>query len=97
MFKIFDKYEWPMFWYWLGDESNFAGTYRDAFQEVLPTLSQEQTGLIENKGRNLENIIHKWRSSNTTITLTCLQFKIYDFITYQFKKNDLKSIIGVPC
>lgn len=105
--KIIEHYEWEFFSYWLGDESNLGQDYIDVFQEILGiTLTEEQQGLLQKKGENLENQIHKWRAKwkenhpeleNENIPESCLNLKIYEYLNYQLSKPDIIRIIGRPC
>ena len=96
--KLDEKIDWEFFMYWLGDESGFGTSYRESFQEHLETnLTAEQTSLVERFGRNLENRIAKWKTTNPNITWICLVHKINEYITYQLNKPNIKLIIGEYC
>jgi hypothetical protein len=106
-----EHYEWQLFDYWLGDDSNFGRIYRDCislyFSEFLNTpLTQEQLNIIENKGRNLEQTISKWLQKwkrnhptlpNEKMPLSCLKDKVGEYIAYQLKQRDIRQIVGNPC
>ena len=69
--KLDEKIDWEFFMYWLGDESDFGTSYRQSFQEHLETnLTAEQTSLVERFGRNLENRIAKWKTTNPCLLYT---------------------------
>jgi hypothetical protein len=105
--RIEQHYEWPMFEYWLGDDSELSELYRQAFVAVLnEPLTNEQIALIERKGINLEKTIHSWlniwRQNNPgletgKLPLFCLKHKIHEYIVYQLKQTDIREIIGVAC
>jgi hypothetical protein len=96
--KLDGKIDWEFFIYWLGDESYFGTSYREAFQEHLETdLTNQQIVLIERMGRNLENRIGTWKTSNPNISWSCLVHKIYEYLSYQLNKPNIKLIIGEYC
>ena len=109
--RLEDYYNWEFFGYWLGDESNFDGIYTDSFRNILSMffntqLNEEQRELIRNKGRNLEinigNWLRKWKNDhpervNEKMPLSCLKYKIHEYIVYQLRGNDLRNLVGNPC
>ena len=105
--RINDHYDWDVFDYWLGDESNLGKIYQETFQFLLGTdFTDEHQTLLEKKGENLEITIAKWLSTwkqkhpnlpNEKMPKSCLRNKIYQYIIYQLNKPDLKPLIGNPC
>jgi hypothetical protein len=91
--RIDSYYDWELFGWWLGDESYLHAIYRNAFTNVLGSLTDYEKEVVEKKGRNLESVIGK----SNNLTKNCLQIKINEHIVYQLKKKDIKSIIGPPC
>lgn len=97
MESLIEHYDWQFFEWWLGDESYFDQTYKNVFQSELATeLTQQQTEIIEKSGRNLEDKIRKW-TFNNEIDIEDLSHKIYEYITYQLKRQNIRDIIGVAC
>jgi hypothetical protein len=105
--RIDSHYDWDLFWFWLGDESNLAELYTETFEEVLESqLTEEQNTLLKKKGENLEKMIFKWNDKwknnnpdlqNQKLPKSCLKIKIYEYILYQLNKGDIRGIIGNPC
>jgi hypothetical protein len=107
--KLDDHYNWQFFHYWLGDESNFGGVYRGAFEiynEIFNgNFTEEQLELVANKGRNLEHTIKGWlerwkaRHPNDEgkMPLSCLKHKVYEYIVYQLKQPDMRELVGRAC
>jgi hypothetical protein len=104
--KLDEYYNWHLFDYWLGDESNFARVYREAFEVYNGELTEAQLNLIEKKGKNLESTLgtwlQKWRLNhpnlpNEKMPLSCLKHKIYEYIAYQLKQPDMRGLVGNPC
>lgn len=105
--RIETHYVFPMFKYWLGDNSFLSELYVQAFNAVLDEpLTDEQLALIERKGVNLEKTIHSWLNiwrrnnpapENGRLPLFCLKHKIHEYIIYQLKQADIRAIIGEPC
>jgi hypothetical protein len=105
--RIHSKYNWQLFDYWLGDDSNLARRYVESFQEIIEApLTQEQKLLLEKKGQNLEKMIAKWRLNwknnhpnlpNDELPETCLYSKILEYMTKQLLKDDLKALIIDYC
>lgn len=105
--RIESHYNWSMFCYWLGDESDLATRYKETFEQVVETpLTPEQIKLLEKKGCNLEVMIGKWcgkwkenhpHLENETMPESCLKLKIFEHIIYQLNKPDIIAIIGPSC
>lgn len=105
--RINNYYDWEFFGYWLGDESNLAGYYREVFEEILDEpLTESQINLLNKKGENLENMIGKWLSKwiennpniqNQKMPKSCLNVKMYEYIIYQLNKPDMIILIGNKC
>jgi hypothetical protein len=105
--RINNHYDWEFFDYWLGDESNLSGCYKDTFEEFIEEpLTEAQNALLEKKGSNLEKMIgnwcYKWKKNNPELDneklpKSCLKVKIYEYIIYQLNKADIRQIIGNPC
>jgi hypothetical protein len=95
------------FQYWLGDQSNLGGLYKEIFEEILEEpLTDIQISLLEKKGENLETIIGKWSNKwkennpevqNQQLPKSCLKIKIYEYLIYQLNKQDIREIIGNYC
>ncbi len=93
-----EHFEWEYFKYWIGDDSEFHEIYKEVFSVLNDnTLTPLQIELVEQKGRNLENIIAKWISKNSTISFNCIREKVHIYIANQLKKEDIQAIIGPPC
>jgi len=105
--RIDSYYDWEMFRYWLGDESELGEFYVDVFEEILQTqLTEENRELIKKKGYNLEVMIGKWcakwksnhpETENEKLPSNCLKIKINEYIINQMNKPDILAIIGSPC
>jgi hypothetical protein len=105
--RIDNHYDWNMFGYWLGDESDLAGLYKETFEEIIgESLTEAQNTLLEKKGGNLETMIGKWSYRWKTnhpelqeqkMPKSCLKVKIYEHLIYQLNKSDIREIIGNPC
>jgi len=108
--KLDERYNWDLFIYWLGDESNFARVYREAFEvynEIFNgQYTDEQLNLVEKKGMNLETTmgtwLQKWSADHPNIPdgkmpLSCLKHKVYEYIVYQLKQQDMRQLVGNPC
>ena len=53
-----EHFEWELFQYWIGDDSDFHKIYKEVFSVLNDnTLTPLQIELVEQKGRNLENVI----------------------------------------
>jgi hypothetical protein len=94
--RIDDHYEWDMFSYWLGDESNLGRRYVDTVRNLIPTINEEQVTYLEKMGSNLETQIGKWRSQQHN-TKNCVLVKMREYIYYQFKRPRARAIVGHPC
>ncbi len=105
--RIENHYDWPLFSYWLGDDSELGSIYKEVFQEVIEEqLTEEQNMLLEKKGVNLEKMISKWCANwkenhpdfqEQKMPHSCLRVKIYEYIICQLNKADIREIIGNPC
>ena len=105
--RIDNYYNWEFFDYWLGDESNLGGPYKETFEEILQEpLTEAQNTLLEKKGGNLETMIGKWCSKwhannpglqGQKMPKSCLKVKMYEYIVYQLNRKDLKELVGTCC
>jgi hypothetical protein len=109
--KLESHYDWEFFGYWLGDESEFGHVYREGFSLFWTllldqTLTEEQLDLVESKGRNLESTMGKWlqkwkeshpNSGDAKMPLSCLKYKVFEYIAYQLRQHDLRQLVGNPC
>lgn len=105
--RIDAHYDWNMFDYWLGDESDLSNVYKEAFELVLGNpLTAEDRRIVEKKGINLENAIRKmcskWNREHPHIQdgrmqKDCLRQKIHEYLLKQFNKPDIIRIIGASC
>jgi hypothetical protein len=111
-YKVASHYDWEFFDFWIEDETegNFPRDYREIFIITFASfnqapLTQEQIDKIESKGRNLHTVISKWltkwetpnQGTNEKMPFSCLKNKIYEYIVYQLKQKDLKTLVGNPC
>ena len=94
--RIDDHYNWEIFPYWLGDESNLGRIYLDTVRNLIPTINEEQVTYLEKMGSNLETQIAKWRYQQHN-TQNCVLVKMREYIYYQFKKPMVRAIVGQPC
>lgn len=105
--RLDSHYDWELFRYWLGDESNLSKVYTDTYELVFQTeLTVEQKNILIKKGDNLEEKIRKWRSqwkakhpelTNEYISLYCLKIKIQEYLIYQLNKPEVTAFLGEPC
>ncbi len=105
--RINSRYDWELFWYWLGDESALASRYKNIFEEVLNiTLSDEQSTIVRKLGYNMEHMIGVWSQKwhikhpelqNQEMPKFCLKQKMHEFLIYQLNKKKIRSIIDDYC
>lgn len=94
--RIDDHYDWEMFSYWLGDESNLGRIYKEVFQQIMGNIfNEEQQAFLEKKGRNIESMIATWRLRCPS--KSCVFSKMQEYISYQLKKKDIVALIGHSC
>lgn len=110
--RLEDNYNWQFFDLWINDDTeiSFGRIYREAFEiyneMIHQQFTQEQLDIVENKGRNLQQVIvrwlNKWKENhpnlpNEKMPLSCLRYKIHEYIIYQLKQRDMRQIVGNPC